>query len=123
MKHAADYAAKFKGGTDPNQSGGYYYLAAGARRSMWSLYVNRKARSSPSTSSPSAKDRAAPRLTQRSQVLSGLPDGDLVLHSAHVDQAGVFPERSELVHADHVGSLAVVGSQAEPQFQFRSGAG
>jgi hypothetical protein len=37
MKHAADYAAKFKGGTGTDQSGGYYYLAAGARRSMCSL--------------------------------------------------------------------------------------
>ncbi|GAB1511249.1 hypothetical protein [Actinophytocola sp. KF-1] len=39
LKHADDNAAKFKGGTGANPSAGYYYLVAGARRSMWSLYL------------------------------------------------------------------------------------
>jgi hypothetical protein len=39
LQHATDNAAKLKGGTSPTPSGGYYYLVAGARRSIWSLYL------------------------------------------------------------------------------------
>jgi hypothetical protein len=39
LKHAADHGAKIKGGSGGNPSAGYYYLVAGTRRSMWSLYL------------------------------------------------------------------------------------
>jgi hypothetical protein len=39
LQHAAHHKAIMKGGTGAAPSAGYYYLIAGARRSMWSLYL------------------------------------------------------------------------------------